>query len=64
MFKENAEGITGNDEVDCLLLLCLQKSPFAFEIGPEGAGLEGKCLAGIAPVDEAGKTHKGDGNDG
>lgn len=46
---ENVSGLTGADEVDSYILLCMQESPLAFDMLAGGAGLQGKCLACIAP---------------
>ena len=65
MFNKRENEITGADEVDCLILLCLQESPDLFELGPEGAGTRGVCLARIAPANavfwDKGKGEAGSG---
>lgn len=63
MFIESADNITGADEVDCFILLCMQKSPLVFEIGTKGAGIGGLYLAGIAKV-EAVCSNEGKGDFG
>ena len=45
---KNVYDLTGKDEVEDFILLCLQKSPAGFELVTAGAGLEGNCLACIA----------------
>ena len=65
MFNKRENEITGADAVDCLILLCLQESPDLFELGPEGAGTKGVCLARITTADavflDKGKGEAGSG---
>ena len=48
-FSEGTATITGADEVESYILLCMQESPWQFELMDNGAGIGSRCLAYIAP---------------
>ncbi len=50
LYTKNVSGLTGADEVDILILLGMLKTTAAFERTATGAGLQGKCLAYLAPI--------------
>ena len=65
MFKQDAAGIAGADEIEEFILLYMQRSPFAFEIGQEGAGFDDEsCLACIAQGRIGTVAEKEDGKHG
>ena len=47
-FSEGTATITGADEVESYILLCMQESPWQFELMDHGAGIGSRCLAYIA----------------
>ena len=49
-FSEGTATITGADEVESYILLCMQESPWQFELMDHGAGIGARCLAYTAPV--------------
>ncbi|SDZ98390.1 hypothetical protein [Selenomonas ruminantium] len=46
---ENASELVGVDAVDYFILICMHKSSLVFDIVEGGVGLQGKCLAYVAP---------------
>lgn len=50
---ENGSALTGADEIDSFILLCMQRSSQDFVQKDSGAGIPGKCIACIAPDNSA-----------
>ena len=49
IISDGTATITGADEVESYILLCMQKSPWVFELMAHGAGIGARCLAYTAP---------------
>ena len=65
MFKQDAAAIAGADEIEEFILLYMQRSPYAFELGQEGAGFDDESrLACIAPGETGTVAEKEDGKHG
>lgn len=44
-FRDETSSVTGADEVESYILLCMQESSWEFELMEHGAGIGKRCLA-------------------